>query len=50
MTIRYFYCFTGARCLISEFECRNKECIPKSFHCDSQSDCSDGSDEIGCRK
>lgn len=46
----YSYYHTGSHCLFSEFECRNKECIPKSFQCDSQSDCSDGSDEIGCCK
>lgn len=45
-----FYHLIDSQCLYSEFECRNKECVPKSFQCDSRSDCSDGSDEIGCRK
>ncbi|XP_026322790.1 basement membrane-specific heparan sulfate proteoglycan core protein-like, partial [Hyposmocoma kahamanoa] len=36
-------------CTPVEFKClSNDQCVPKSFHCDGQSDCRDGSDEIGC--
>lgn len=38
----------GSACLSSEYQCRNGQCIPKSFECDTHSDCLDGSDEIGC--
>jgi hypothetical protein len=33
-----------------EFQCRNKQCINKKYHCDMESDCDDHSDEIGCGK
>ena len=37
-------------CSASQFECDNGECVPGSFRCDIISDCSDNSDEEGCRK
>lgn len=33
------------RCLLNEFECANKRCIPVDFLCDNGDDCLDGSDE-----
>lgn len=33
------------RCPDNQFQCKNKKCIPVSWHCDGVSDCSDGSDE-----
>jgi hypothetical protein len=41
-------------CLSSEFKCttyyytRGYQCIPSSYQCDGDSDCSDGSDERNC--
>lgn len=35
-------------CLGSEYQCGNGQCIPKAYECDKQSDCIDGSDEVGC--
>lgn len=33
------------RCQENQFQCKNKQCIPVSWHCDGVTDCSDGSDE-----
>ena len=33
------------RCQDNQFQCKNKQCIPVSWHCDGMKDCSDGSDE-----
>lgn len=33
------------RCQENQFQCKNKKCIPVSWHCDGVNDCSDGSDE-----
>ena len=35
-------------CLLSEFVCDNKLCIPLDYVCDSDDDCRDGSDEQNC--
>uniref|UniRef100_A0A3Q2V273 Low-density lipoprotein receptor-like n=1 Tax=Haplochromis burtoni TaxID=8153 RepID=A0A3Q2V273_HAPBU len=45
-------CFTTAakQCDDREFRCANGQCISKSFVCDSDNDCSDGSDEASCPK
>lgn len=32
-------------CLVDEFNCTQGGCIPKSWKCDGQPDCEDGSDE-----
>lgn len=44
---------TGASssCEFTEFACADgQQCIPKSYQCDTQFDCLDQSDEIGCGK
>lgn len=33
------------RCAGNQFQCKNKRCIPVSWHCDGIVDCTDGSDE-----
>lgn len=38
------------QCKDSEFRCNNGQCISKSFVCDEDDDCSDGSDEASCPK
>lgn len=35
-------------CLLSEFVCANKLCVPLDYVCDSDDDCRDGSDEQNC--
>lgn len=39
-------------CTPEEFTCKNSdgECIPMSWVCDQNPDCSDGSDETACSK
>lgn len=41
--------FSGhEKCGISEFRCKNGQCISHSLHCDGSRDCLDHSDEEGC--
>ncbi|XP_078577348.1 trypsin-3-like [Branchiostoma floridae x Branchiostoma japonicum] len=35
-------------CSASDFQCSNGNCIPGSWECDGEADCSDGSDEASC--
>ena len=38
-------------CKANEWQCQSvDQCVPRSFHCDGQNDCQDGSDEVGCSK
>ena len=37
-------------CDDDEFQCPDGNCIPSSFRCDGEDDCSDGDDEQACRK
>uniref|UniRef100_A0A3B4WEJ2 Uncharacterized protein n=1 Tax=Seriola lalandi dorsalis TaxID=1841481 RepID=A0A3B4WEJ2_SERLL len=37
-------------CKAGEFRCANGQCISKTFICDNDNDCSDGSDEVSCPK
>ena len=38
-------------CAANEFKCaHNKTCMSNSLKCNSENDCSDGSDEEDCRK
>lgn len=39
-------------CAETDFVCQNGQCVPKRWHCDSEPDCEDGSDESLdiCRK
>ena len=38
-------------CEVNEWQCQSgDQCVPRSFHCDGQIDCTDSSDEIGCGK
>lgn len=39
----------GAACRYFEYQCGSgNQCIPRSFQCDGDVDCQDGTDEIGC--
>lgn len=35
-------------CEPNEFQCDNKKCVLKTWLCDSDNDCGDGSDEATC--
>jgi len=38
-------------CNSGQFPCSDGiKCIPKNFHCDKETDCQDGSDEVGCSR
>ena len=39
---------TGVTCSADGFQCDSGMCLPKSFVCDGDKDCSDGSDEASC--
>lgn len=43
----FMFCFfsESRTCTASEFRCKSGRCIPASWRCDSEKDCSDGSDE-----
>ena len=35
------------RCKVDEFQCENKQCVPKREHCDGAPLCNDESDSCG---
>ena len=35
-------------CSVDQWRCTSGSCIPKRWWCDSENDCSDGSDEADC--
>ena len=37
-------------CTDSQFTCDNGNCIPATWECDTDNDCGDNSDEVGCGK
>lgn len=39
---------TKPTCSLNEFQCKSGRCVPMTFHCDSENDCGDYSDEVGC--
>lgn len=41
---------TKAECVANQFQCGNGRCIPSVWQCDSDKDCTDGSDENSCGK
>lgn len=47
---KYVFSFILAEstCGPREFGCNSGRCIPQSFRCDSDNDCGDYSDEMGC--
>lgn len=38
----------NGQCEPNEFQCNNKKCVLKTWRCDSDDDCGDGSDEANC--
>ncbi|XP_067676191.1 sortilin-related receptor-like [Haliotis asinina] len=39
---------SSTTCAADRFKCRNSRCIPLTWQCDNDNDCSDGSDEVDC--
>ena len=39
---------SGTSCEPNEFQCDNRKCVLKTWRCDSDDDCGDGSDERFC--
>ena len=35
-------------CEPNEYQCNNKKCVLKTWRCDGDDDCGDGTDESGC--
>ena len=51
MSLCWLVFTVGSPCRYHQFQCKSRnQCIPRSFHCDMESDCLDGSDEVGCCK
>lgn len=50
IVIKPFVCILIAyhSCSTNEFRCANGRCIFKTWKCDHENDCKDGSDEVGC--
>ena len=47
--VKFFIIFVDSGgCEPNEFQCDNKQCVLKSWLCDSDNDCGDGSDERNC--
>lgn len=42
-------CVPAHRCTRTEFQCGSGQCIPRTYVCDHEIDCEDGSDEHSCR-
>lgn len=45
-----FFLLDAKTCSANQFTCQNQQCIPLRWKCDGDSDCSDASDENGCRR
>ena len=48
LLINFF--FSATICTSDQFQCQDQKCIDKDWHCDSDFDCDDHSDEIECKK
>ena len=49
MITKVLFLFAGSNgCEPNEFQCDNKRCVLKTWRCDSDDDCGDGSDERFC--
>jgi hypothetical protein len=44
----YISCSENTKCADDQFKCASNNCIPKTWECDHDNDCKDGSDEKNC--
>ena len=40
---------TSASCADDQWQCANGDCTRSDYRCDGRDDCTDGSDEVGCK-
>ena len=48
MSVKCTLYLSAGYCRPNEFRCYGGDCVPKSYQCDGEWDCSDGSDEENC--
>ena len=48
ISIYFLFPLDISDCPEDKFKCKSGSCIPIAWHCDTDDDCGDGSDELNC--